>query len=95
MTGDLNGADIQLVLKQCNSNFVTYVLDPGICTIKDLQAAVHPLDDHEESFKNEYDDVSMKTKLVLTCFDGTFGTLRFEKKIFFQYFIGFYTILGL
>ena len=33
--------------------------------------------DHEGIFKTEYDQNSMKTKLILKRFGGTFGTLRF------------------
>ena len=49
MTGDLDEDYIQLILKQYNSKFVTYELDPGIYTIEDNQEAVYPLGDHEGS----------------------------------------------
>ena len=42
----LDEDDIQLILKQYSSNFVTSELDPGIQTIKDLQEAVYPLGGH-------------------------------------------------
>ena len=38
--------------------------------------------DHERTLKNEYDDITMKTKFILTRFGSTFGTLRFDKKSF-------------
>ena len=75
--------DIQLILEQYNTNSATYVLDPGIYTIKDLQKAVYPLGDHQGNSQIEYDDLNKKTKPLLTCFGSTFGTLRFDKKSFF------------
>ena len=35
------------------------------------------------------DDDSVKTKLILTRFGSTFGTLRFDKKLFFHTLLGF------
>ena len=78
----LDGQDIQLILKQYNSNFVTYELHPGICTFQDLQKTVHPLVDHEDLLQIEYDDISMNTKLFLTRYGSTFGTLSFDEKSF-------------
>ena len=40
--------------------------------------------DHEGTLQIEFDDISVKTKLILTRFGGTFGTLRFIEKSFFQ-----------
>ena len=71
-------------MKQYNSNFVTYETTPGIYTIKDIAEAVYPLGDHEGTLKNEYDEVTMKTKLILTHFRLTFGTLRFDEQSFFH-----------
>ena len=78
----LNGDDIQLILKQYSSTFITYELSPGIYSIKKNSEAIHPLGDHEGTLKNQYDDISMKTKLVLIRFGLTFGTLRFDAKSF-------------
>ena len=39
--------------------------------------------------KNEYDDITKKTKLILTRFGSTFGTLRFDEKWFFNTLLGF------
>ena len=85
----LDEDDIRLILKQYNEKFVTYEIPPGIYTIKDLQEAVHPLGDHENTSKIEYDDFTMKTKLILTRFGSTFGTLRFDEKSFFNSILGF------
>ena len=46
------------------------------------------MEDHEGTIRVEYDDLSMKTKLVLTRFGGTFGTLGFNEKAFL------FTLLG-
>ena len=78
----LDEDDIQLILKQHHSNFVIYDLSPRIFTIKDISEAVDTMGDHERTPKVEYDDIDMKTKLLLTRFGGTFGTLRFDKKCF-------------
>ena len=40
------------------------------------------MDDHENTLQIEYDDFTMKTKLVLIRFGKTFGTLRFDEKSF-------------
>ena len=89
MTGDLDEDDIQLILKQYNSNFVTYELDTGNYTIEDLQKAVYSLGDHEGTFQIEFDDSNKKVKLILTRFGDTFGTLRFDEKSFFYTLLGF------
>ena len=47
--------------------------------------------DHEGSLQVEYDVVTMKTKLVLTRFVSTFGTLGFDEKSFFKTLLGFTT----
>ena len=60
----LDEDDIQLILNKYNEKFVTYALHPGNYTIKDLQEAVYTIDDHEETLKVEYDDISMKKNLV-------------------------------
>ena len=81
--------DIQLILKQNKANFGTYELDPGEYTIEDLQEAVYLLDDHEGTLQIDYDDLNKKTKLILTCFGSTFGTLRFDEKSLFHNLFGF------
>ena len=45
--------------------------------------------DHEETLKIEYDDISTKTKPILTRFGSTFGKLRFDEKPFFKILLGF------
>ena len=94
----LDEENIQLILKQSNSRFITYEISPGIYTIQDISDAVRTFAGHIEILEIEYDDVIMKTKLILTYNSGKFftlGILRFNRKSFFSYFIRFYTILGL
>ena len=79
----LDEDDFQLILKQYNANFVTYELPPAIYTLEDLQEAVYLLGDHEGTLQIEYDDLNKKTKLILTRFGSSFGTLRFDEKTFF------------
>ena len=45
--------------------------------------------DHDGTLRNEYDDISMKTKLVSNCFGGTFGSLRTDQKSFFSTLLSF------
>ena len=78
-----------MILNQCNANFVTYELDPGIFAIEDLQEAVYPLGDHEGTLQIEYHDLHKKTKLILTRFGLTFGTLTFDEISFFNTLLGF------
>ena len=67
--------NIQLILKQYNEKFFTYELDPGNYTIEDLKKAVYLLGDHEGTLQIEYNDLDKKTKLILSRFGDTFGTL--------------------
>ena len=85
----LHEDDNQLILKQYNENFALYELDPCIYTIEDLQEAVYPLGDHVGTIQIEYDGLNKKTKLILTRFESTFGTLGFDEKSFFLTLLGF------
>ena len=89
----LDEEDIQLILKENNSHFITYELNPGIYTIQDISDAIQTFSDHMEIIQLEYDDISMKTKIILKYFDGrkmiVLGTLRFDEKSFFNTFLGF------
>ena len=79
----LDKEDFHLILKQFSSLFVTYILTLGIYTNKDIAEAVYTTGDHEGTLQIKYDDVTMKTKLVLNRFGSTFGTLRLKKNLFF------------
>ena len=88
----LDEEDIQLILKEYNSHFITYELSPGIYIIQDISDAVHTFSDHSEIIEIEYNDISMKTKLILKYKDlrenFALGTLRFDKKSFFHTLLG-------
>ena len=84
---DLPEEDIQLILKEYNSHFITYELTPGIYSFQDISDAIQTFSDHMEIIKIEYDDISMKTEIILKYIDGqkmfVLGTLRFDEKNFF------------
>ena len=79
----------QLFLKQYNSYFVTYELPPGIYTTKDISEAVYTKVDDKGTLETEYDDITMKTKLILTRFGLIIGTLKFNEKSFPKTLLGF------
>ena len=83
----LGEEDFQLILREYNSHFITYELSPGIYTIQDFSDAVHTFSGHSENIEIEYNDISMKTKIILKYKDLRenfgLGTLRFDKKFFF------------
>ena len=85
----LNEDDIQLILKQNNEKFITDELSPGIYTIEDISKVNYTMRDHERTLQIEYDDETMKTKLIITRFGSTFGTLRFDEKSFFNILLAF------
>ena len=95
----LDEEDIQLILKEYNSHFITYELTPGIYTIQDISDAIQTFSGHQETIQLEYDDISMRTRIVLKFKNEkmkfALGTLRFDKQSFFSYFIRVFTILGL
>ena len=84
----LDEEDIQLILKDYNSHFITYELTPGLYTIQDISDVVHTFSGHTEDIEIEYNDISMKTKNILKYKDLRenfgLGTLRFDKKSFFH-----------
>ena len=57
----LDEEDIQLLLKQYNSHFITYELTPGIYTIQDISDTIHTFSGHSEIIEIGYDDIAMKT----------------------------------
>ena len=90
----LEEEDIQLILKQYNSHFITYELTPGIYTIQDIADAIHTFSGHSEIIQIEYDDISMKTKIILKFKNDMktkfgLGTLRFDERSFFHILLGF------
>ena len=88
----LDEKDIQLILKQYNSHFITYELTPGIFNIQDISNAIHTFSGHSEIIKIQYDDISMRTTIILKFVNDeigfTLGTLRFDDKSFFHTLLG-------
>ena len=88
---DLVEDDIKLDLDEHNSSFVTYELEPGIYTFKDISKALfNTLQSEYPGPSNvidiEYDDFTMKTKLVVR--SGIIA-IRFDEKLFFSTVLGF------
>ena len=80
--------DIQLILKEYNSHFITYELTPGIYSIHDISDTIHTFSGHMEIIQIEYNDISKKTKIILKYIGGLgifgLGTLRFDERSFFH-----------
>ena len=88
---DLVEDDIKLVLDEYNSSFVTYELDPGIYTYKDLTIALFNILQHEYPSSNSeilirLDDITRKIKLVVR---PGIRAIRFDEKSFFSTILGF------
>ena len=88
---DLVQDDIILVLDEYNSSFITYELDPGIYTFKDISEAIFNILQSEYPGPSnvidiEYDDITLKTKLVVK--SGIIA-IRFDEKSFFSTVLGF------
>ena len=88
---DLVQDDIKLVLDKYNSSFVTYELDPGIYTFKDISEALfNTLQSEYPGPSNkidiQFDDITRKTKLAVR-----FGIIavRFNENSFFSTILGF------
>ena len=83
--------DIKLVLDEYNSSFITYELQPGIYTFKDISEALFNIIQFEypgpsNAIVIEFDDVTMKIKLVVK--EGIID-IRFDEKSFFNTVLGF------
>ena len=90
---NLDEEDIQLILKEYNSHFITYELNPGIYTKQDISDAVYTFSGHSNIIEIEYNDFSMKTKFILKYKDLRenfgLGILRFDKESFFHTSLGY------
>ena len=87
---DLVEDDIKLVLEEYNSSFVTYEIQPGIYTFKDISEALFSILQSEYPGPSnviiiEYDNITKKTNLVVR--DGIIA-IRFDEKSFFSTFLG-------
>ena len=60
ITGGLNEDDIQLILKQCISKFVSHEKPPGNYSIIDNSEFVYTMSDREKTLQLEYDGTNMK-----------------------------------
>ena len=88
---DLIEDDIRLVLDEYNSSFITYELQPGIYTFKEISEAPFTFLQTEYLGPSnviviEYDDNTMKTKLFVK--SGIIA-IRFDEKSFFRTVLGF------
>ena len=88
---DLVEDDIKLVLEEYNSNFITYELESGIYTFKDISEALFNILQSEylvpsNTIVIEYDDIKTKTKLEV---EAGIIAIRFDEKSFFSTILGF------
>ena len=88
---DLIEGDINLVLDEYNSSFLTYELQPGIYTFKDISEAFFYILQSEYPQSNSeilirLDDVIRKTKLVV---NSGIIAIRFDENSFFSTILGF------
>ena len=88
---DLVEDDIKLVLDEYNSNFITYELEPGIYTFKDISEALFNILQSDcpgdcNVIVIEYDDINMKTRLVV---QSGIIAISFDEKSFFSTILGF------
>ena len=80
-----------MVLDEYKSTLITYELEPGVHTFKDLSKAHFNILQPEYELFNisvdiEFDDLTMKSKLVVR--SGIIAT-RFDEKSFFSTILGF------
>ena len=88
---DLVEDDIRLVLDEYNSSFITYELEPGIYTFKDISEALFNILQSDcpgdcNVIVIEHDDIKMKTKLDVKA--GIIA-IRFDEMSFFSTILGF------
>ena len=88
---DLIENDIKLVLDKYNSSFITYEVDSGIYTFKDISEALSKIlqpeyDGYLNAIDIEYDDIIMKNKLEVR---AGIISIRFDEKSFFSTILGF------
>ena len=88
---DLVEDDIKLVLDEYNSDFITYELEPGIYSYRDIAEAVFYIlqSDYPQSNSEiliRLDDITRKIKLVVR---SGIIVIRFDEKSFFSTILGF------
>ena len=88
---DLIKGDVKLVLDEYNSSFITYELELGIYSFKDISEALFSILQTEYPGPSnviiiEYDEITGKTKLIVK--EGIIA-IRFDEKSFFSTILGF------
>ena len=88
---DLTEDDVKLVLDEYNSSFITYELEPGIFTFKDISEVLfNTLQSEYPGPRNvidiQYEDIDMKSKLAVR--SGIIA-IRFDENSFFSTVLGF------
>ena len=88
---DLIEDDIKLVLDEFNSSFITYELEPGIYSYREISEALFyiPQSEYPQSGSEiliRLDDITRKTKLVVR--SGIIA-IRFDENSFFNTILGF------
>ena len=88
---DLVEDDIKLVLDEYNSSFITYELEPGIYSCREISKALFYILQSEYPSSNSeilirLDDITRKSKLVVR--SGIIA-IRFDEKSFFSTILGF------
>ena len=73
---------IQLILKYYKTEFITYVIPPGIYSNKGDSKNIYTMGDHGGALQIKYDVISKKTSFTLTRYGEAFRSLRFEKNPF-------------
>ena len=86
---DLVEDDIKLVLHEYNSSFITYELEPGIYSYKDISEALFYILQSKYLISSntiviEFDDITRKTKLVVK--EGIIA-IRYDEKSFLVLFL--------
>ena len=83
--------DVKLVLDEYNSSFITYELEPGIHSYREISKALfnilqleYPSSDNKILIR--HDDNTRKTKLVV---GSGIIAIRFDEKSFFSTILGF------
>ena len=61
----------------------------ALTVLKIFSDATFTTGDHEGTPQIEYNDITMKTKPILTRFGGNFGRLRFDEQSLFNTLLGF------
>ena len=88
---DLVEDNVRLVLGEKTSSFISYELEPGIHTFKDISEALLRIlqfeyEGYHNAIDNSIDDITMKSKLSVR--PGNIA-IRFDEKSFFSTSLGF------